>query len=81
MEKVVFTGQKTEDVARILAWENGDATPIEFGISRAFWLHSPAYKVYFWLQNTGSVFGSEVKLDFLSDVFVLTILQRFRNST
>ena len=70
VEKVASTGPESKDAGHILAWENGGAMPIEVGTSRAFWLHRPAYKVCFWLQNTGSVFGSEVKLDFPSHFFV-----------
>jgi len=82
VEKVASTGPESEDAGRVLAWEKGDAMPIEVGTSRVFWLHRPAYKVCFWLQNTGSVFGSEVKLDFPSHFFVfyLTISPRSHNS-
>jgi len=79
VEKVAFTVQESDDASRVLAWENGDATPIEVGISRAFWLHRPAYKVCFWLRNTGSVFGSEVNFPSHFFVFYLTILPRFHN--
>jgi len=44
----------------VLAWENGDATPIAEGSSRAFWLHRPAFTVSFTVENSGSVFGGEI---------------------
>lgn len=70
MEKIAFAEEESkDDAARVEAWENGQVTPVEEGISRAFWLHRPAYEVGFWVQNTGSVFGGEVKLDFSLSFF------------
>lgn len=42
-------------------WENGGATPIEEGSSTALWLHSPAYRVTFDVENTGSAYGGDVR--------------------
>jgi hypothetical protein len=50
----------------VKAWERGEATPIAVGMSRAFWLHKPAYKIGFWVQNAGKVYGGEVSLLILS---------------
>ena len=74
VEKIAFAEEESnDDAAHIRAWEKGQVTPIEEGISRAFWLHRPAYNVGFWVQNTGSVFGGEVKLNFsLIFSFILT---------
>ena len=44
----------------ILAWEQGNATAIAEGSSRALWLHQPAYQATFTVTNTGSVFGGVV---------------------
>lgn len=44
----------------IQAWENGNATAIAEGSSRALWLHRPAYQASFTVQNTGHVFGGEI---------------------
>ncbi|EGO02945.1 glycoside hydrolase family 3 protein [Serpula lacrymans var. lacrymans S7.3] len=41
-------------------WENGGATPIAEGSTTALWLHIPAYRVTFNVQNTGSVYGGEI---------------------
>ena len=62
-EKIAFAEEESEgDVELVKAWERGEATPIAVGSSRAFWLHKPAYRVGFWVQNVGKVFGGEVKL-------------------
>jgi beta-glucosidase len=44
----------------LTAWENGDATAIGEGSSRALWLHQPAYQATFNIKNTGPVFGGEI---------------------
>ena len=73
-------GDDPADVASVLAWKNGDATPIAEGSSRAFWyvlvdfddlellrnipmirLHRPAYVVSFYIENSGPVYGGEVR--------------------
>ncbi|EDR09330.1 glycoside hydrolase family 3 protein [Laccaria bicolor S238N-H82] len=41
-------------------WENGGATPIEEGSSRAAWLHEPAFSVSFTVHNAGSSFGGDI---------------------
>ncbi|EAU87685.2 cellulose-binding beta-glucosidase [Coprinopsis cinerea okayama7 len=53
---------RSDDVDRELvrAWEGGRATPKTPGISRAFWLHRPAYEVSFTIKNTGPVAGGEI---------------------
>jgi len=62
-EKIAFADEETGgDVELVKAWERGEATPIAVGISRAFWLHKPAYKIGFWVQNAGKVFGGDVSL-------------------
>ena len=79
------------DAALVLAWENGDATPIAEGSSRAFWyvililifddpkslrnfsmirLHRPAFTVSFTVENSGSVYGGEVRFCLLTSIFV-----------
>ncbi|KAG1731429.1 glycoside hydrolase family 3 protein [Suillus lakei] len=44
----------------IMAWENGEASPIAEGSSTALWLHEPAFQVTFKVTNTGSVSGTEI---------------------
>ncbi|TFK27278.1 extracellular beta-glucosidase [Coprinopsis marcescibilis] len=58
----------TDDVdgELVQAWESGEATPKLPGISRAFWLHRPAYEVTFTVQNTGSVFGGDIPQVYLN---------------
>jgi hypothetical protein len=41
-------------------WDTGKASPIAEGSSTALWLHRPAYEVTFDLENTGSMYGSEI---------------------
>ncbi|KIK00093.1 glycoside hydrolase family 3 protein [Laccaria amethystina LaAM-08-1] len=41
-------------------WENGGASPIEEGSSRATWLHEPAFSVSFTVYNSGSIFGGDI---------------------
>ena len=90
----IDAGDDPADAASVLAWENGDATPIAEGSSRAFWsvhfvfffddpgflrnismirLHRPAFTVSFTVENSGSVFGGEVRccwpLEFISYSF------------
>ena len=79
--QVIEAGNDPADAASVLAWENGDATPIAEGSSRAFWyvlldvddsgslrnipmirLHRPAFTVSFTVENSGSLFGGEVRL-------------------
>ena len=79
--RTIRAGDDPSDAASVLAWENGDATPIAEGSSRAFWyvlfdfddpgslrnistirLHRPAFSVSFTVENSGSVFGGEVRL-------------------
>ncbi|KAH9476789.1 putative beta-glucosidase L [Psilocybe cubensis] len=48
------------DQPLIKAWENGNATLIGEGSSRALWLHRPAYQAKFQVKNTGSVFGGDI---------------------
>jgi len=48
------------DRALIEAWQNGTATPIAEGSSRAVWLHEPAWEVTFRLENTGKVDGGDI---------------------
>ena len=73
-------GDDSADAASVLAWKNGEATPIAEGSSRAFWyvlvdfddleslriipmirLHRPAYTVSFNVENSGPVYGGEVR--------------------
>jgi hypothetical protein len=42
------------------AWDAGDASPYEQGMSAAPWLHAPAYTVSFDLSNNGTRAGTEV---------------------
>ncbi|KAF8809832.1 glycoside hydrolase family 3 protein [Phlegmacium glaucopus] len=58
--QAINAGDDPADAALVSAWEKGDATPIAEGSSRAFWLHRPAFKVSFTVQNSGSVFGGEI---------------------
>jgi len=44
----------------VSAWENGKATAIGEGSSRALWLHRPAYQATFNVKNTGPVFGGDI---------------------
>ncbi|KAG2344292.1 glycoside hydrolase family 3 protein [Suillus weaverae] len=44
----------------IIAWENGEASPIAEGSSVALWLHEPAFQVTFKVTNTGRVSGTEI---------------------
>ncbi|KAJ3537917.1 hypothetical protein NMY22_g5393 [Coprinellus aureogranulatus] len=44
----------------IQAWEKGEATPQTPGISRAAWLHRPAYDVSFTVKNTGKAYGGDI---------------------
>lgn len=44
----------------IIAWENGEASPITEGSSVALWLHEPAFQVTFKVTNTGYVSGTEI---------------------
>ena len=62
MQKIAFAEQEENkgDAELVKAWERGEATPIAEGMSRAFWLHRPTYKVGFWVKNTGNVYGGEV---------------------
>ncbi|KAH6904389.1 cellulose-binding beta-glucosidase [Coprinopsis sp. MPI-PUGE-AT-0042] len=50
----------SSDQDLIRAWEGGEATPQLPGISRAFWLHQPAYEVTFNVKNTGPVYGGDI---------------------
>ena len=61
LERTAFAeGESGGDIELVKAWERGEATPMVEGISRAFWLHKPAYEVGFWVKNVGKVFGGEV---------------------
>lgn len=61
IEKIELAEDGSEEDAELVnAWEQGEATPIAEGMSRAFWLHKPVYKIGFWLQNIGKVYGGEV---------------------
>ncbi|KAL4078112.1 glycoside hydrolase superfamily [Scleroderma yunnanense] len=44
----------------ISRWQNGKASPIAPGSSAALWLHEPAFKVTFNVENIGSVCGTEI---------------------
>ncbi|KDR78187.1 hypothetical protein GALMADRAFT_94735 [Galerina marginata CBS 339.88] len=44
----------------VSAWENGNATAIGEGSSRALWLHRPAYQATFNVKNTGPVLGGDI---------------------
>jgi hypothetical protein len=78
--QAIEAGDDPADAASVLAWENGDATLIAEGSSRAFWylhsdfdyprslinipmirLHRPAFAVSLTVENSGSVFGGEVR--------------------
>ncbi|KAF8153932.1 glycoside hydrolase family 3 protein [Crassisporium funariophilum] len=56
----ISSGDDRAEAALVSAWDNGNATAIAEGSSRAFWLHRPAFKVTFSVQNSGSVFGGEI---------------------
>ena len=75
--------ESPSDVPLVRAWERGEATPIAEGMSRAFWLHRPAYGVSFWVKNTGGVYGGDVSrpLFFLGLQMALCKTQRFLNFT
>lgn len=61
VEKISFAEEESDNDAELVRrWEQGKATPIAEGMSRAFWLHKPAYKVGFWVQNTGKYYGGEI---------------------
>ena len=62
----------------VKAWERGEATPIAVGISRAFWLHKPAYKFSFLVQNAGNVFGGDVSLLILSTKWAISFTFDFK---
>jgi beta-glucosidase len=64
VEKIAFAQEESDgDAELVRAWEGGKATPIAEGMSRAFWLHKPAYRAGFWVQNTGKVYGGEVSCE------------------
>lgn len=73
MTKIGFVERESvEDAPLVRAWEAGEATPILEGISRAFWLHRPAYEVCFWVQNTGGVYGGDVSSLSFSSLFAVS---------
>ncbi|KIM71494.1 glycoside hydrolase family 3 protein [Piloderma croceum F 1598] len=41
-------------------WEAGNSTRITEGSSTALWLHEPAYRVTFSVENTGKVYGGDI---------------------
>lgn len=86
MEKIAFAQEENEgDAELVRAWEQGEATPIAEGISRAFWLHRPAYEVGFWVQNVGTVYGGEVSFQSMcrsfSHSYFLKLCVRSHNCT
>ncbi|KAL0572186.1 hypothetical protein V5O48_009781 [Marasmius crinis-equi] len=42
------------------AWARGEPSPSGVGSSAAIWLHRPAFKATFNIQNTGGVYGAEI---------------------
>ncbi|KAJ8079874.1 hypothetical protein PM082_016699 [Marasmius tenuissimus] len=42
------------------AWAQGESSPVGVGSSAAIWLHRPAFRATFTVENTGSVYGGEV---------------------
>lgn len=44
----------------ISRWQSGQSSPMAQGSSVALWLHEPAFKVTFDVENTGSVPGTEI---------------------
>ncbi|KAF9553682.1 glycoside hydrolase family 3 protein [Agrocybe pediades] len=55
----------TEDVAEdektsIDAWEKGEVAALGQGSSRAKWLHRPAYRAKFNVENVGSMYGGDI---------------------
>ncbi|KAF8890743.1 glycoside hydrolase superfamily [Infundibulicybe gibba] len=52
----------TDNAQRSLVdnWDAGKVNPTTVGSSTALWLHRPAFKVSFDIQNTGSVAGGEI---------------------
>ena len=61
VEKIAFAEEENSDDAELVKrWENGEATPIAEGMSRALWLHKPAYRVFFLVENVGNAYGGEV---------------------
>ena len=87
--QAIKDGDDPADITSVLAWENGDATLIAEGSSRAFWyvffnlddlesvrnipmirLHRPVFTVSFTIENSGSVFGGEVRCWPLEFIFI-----------
>ena len=57
IEKLSYSGQFPEEAV----WESGETPSTNAtGASRAIWLHRPAYRVTFDVQNDGQVAGTEV---------------------
>ncbi|KAK1224287.1 hypothetical protein PQX77_012826 [Marasmius sp. AFHP31] len=42
------------------AWARGESSPVGVGSSAAIWLHRPAFKATFTVENNGSVYGGEI---------------------
>ncbi|KAF8958580.1 glycoside hydrolase family 3 protein [Flammula alnicola] len=56
----IATVESPAEFPFVSAWDNGNATAIAEGSSRALWLHRPAFQATFTVQNTGSVSGGEI---------------------
>ena len=57
IEKLKYLQQFPEEAV----WESGETPSTNAtGASRAIWLHRPAYRVTFEVQNNGNVAGTEV---------------------
>ncbi|KAF7975977.1 hypothetical protein HWV62_8124 [Athelia sp. TMB] len=48
------------DPALAANWDAGGSSPIAEGSSTALWLHEPAYRITFEVENTGTVYGGDI---------------------